>query len=91
MSDGSLIFRARLRLTPCCSSWGATRKIEGDDGEAHGDKDGEFDQSISMKRWHEWERERRIVEASNKTANKRRSMESRKHVLQRHSVVSYSS
>lgn len=42
------------------SSWGATRKIDGDKGGAHGDKEGEFDSShIVMKRWAEFERERR--------------------------------
>lgn len=42
-------------------SWGATRKIHGEGVAAtHGDKEGEFDsQSIVMKRWNEWERERR--------------------------------
>lgn len=42
-------------------SWGSTRKVEGEaKGAAHGDKDGEFDStSITMKRWSEWERERR--------------------------------
>ncbi len=42
-------------------SWGETRKIEGGDKDkGHGDKDGEFDSShIVMKRWVEFERERR--------------------------------
>ncbi len=44
-------------------SWGETRKIEGAGGDKdkdHGDKDGEFDSShIVMKRWVEFERERR--------------------------------
>jgi chitin synthase len=42
-------------------SWGETRKIEGGDADkGHGDKDGEFDSShIVMKRWVEFERERR--------------------------------
>jgi len=42
-------------------SWGETRKIEGGDGDkGHGDKEGEFDSShIVMKRWVEFERERR--------------------------------
>ncbi|KAI5476309.1 chitin synthase, glycosyltransferase family 2 protein [Pseudohyphozyma bogoriensis] len=41
-------------------SWGQTRKIEGDKGGAHGDKEGEFDSShIVMKRWGEFERDRR--------------------------------
>ncbi|KAI8068322.1 chitin synthase-domain-containing protein [Gongronella butleri] len=44
-------------------SWGDTRKVEGDEKkhENHGDKDGEFDSSaFVMKRWHEFERERRV-------------------------------
>lgn len=41
-------------------SWGATRKALGDDDAGHGDKEGEFDSShIVMKRWAEFERERR--------------------------------
>jgi chitin synthase len=42
-------------------SWGETRKIEGEKAEAnHGDKEGVFDSShIVMKRWIEFERERR--------------------------------
>ncbi|KAF8324131.1 hypothetical protein DL93DRAFT_2049076 [Clavulina sp. PMI_390] len=41
-------------------SWGATRKALGDDDQGHGDKQGEFDSShIVMKRWAEFERERR--------------------------------
>jgi len=42
-------------------SWGETRKTVGDvKGESHGDTEGEFDHStIAMKRWNEWEKERR--------------------------------
>ncbi|KAK2462847.1 hypothetical protein APHAL10511_005045 [Amanita phalloides] len=41
-------------------SWGQTRKVAGDKGGDHGDKEGEFDSSyIVMKRWAEFERERR--------------------------------
>ncbi|KZS93523.1 glycosyltransferase family 2 protein [Sistotremastrum niveocremeum HHB9708] len=41
-------------------SWGQTRKVQGDKGGDHGDKDGEFDSShIVMKRWAEFERDRR--------------------------------
>lgn len=41
-------------------SWGQTRKVAGDNGGDHGDKDGEFDSShIVMKRWAEFERDRR--------------------------------
>ncbi|EJC98606.1 glycosyltransferase family 2 protein [Fomitiporia mediterranea MF3/22] len=41
-------------------SWGQTRQISGDKGGSHGDKEGEFDSShIVMKRWAEFERERR--------------------------------
>ncbi|KAF4622951.1 hypothetical protein D9613_002260 [Agrocybe pediades] len=41
-------------------SWGETRKVMGDKGGDHGDKEGEFDSShIVMKRWAEFERDRR--------------------------------
>lgn len=41
-------------------SWGQTRKISGDKGGNHGDKEGEFDSThIVMKRWAEFERDRR--------------------------------
>lgn len=41
-------------------SWGETRTVAGGDKGAHGDKEGVFDSSsIVMKRWREWERERR--------------------------------
>ena len=42
-------------------SWGATRQVEGEAGsKGHGDKEGEFDSShITMKRWCEFEREKR--------------------------------
>ncbi|KAI0035167.1 chitin synthase-domain-containing protein [Vararia minispora EC-137] len=42
-------------------SWGETRKVSGGEGKGgHGDKEGEFDSThIVMKRWAEFERERR--------------------------------
>ncbi|GAA5969686.1 hypothetical protein JCM11641_008005 [Rhodosporidiobolus odoratus] len=43
-------------------SWGQTRKIEGETAgeDAHGGKEGVFDSShISLKRWADWERDRR--------------------------------
>ena len=41
-------------------SWGQTRKVTGDKKGGHGDKEGEFDSShIVMKRWAEFERDRR--------------------------------
>lgn len=41
-------------------SWGQTRKVTGDQKGNHGDKEGEFDSShIVMKRWAEFERDRR--------------------------------
>ncbi|KZT27507.1 glycosyltransferase family 2 protein [Neolentinus lepideus HHB14362 ss-1] len=41
-------------------SWGQTRQVAGDKGGDHGDKEGEFDSShILMKRWAEFERDRR--------------------------------
>ncbi|KAI9483316.1 MAG: chitin synthase-domain-containing protein [Benjaminiella poitrasii] len=48
-------------------SWGDTRKVEGaetDKKGGHADKEGEFDSSaITMKKWSEYEKERRIQEA----------------------------
>lgn len=42
-------------------SWGQTRRVEGDKGAHNGDKEGIFDSTrIVMKRWAEWERERRL-------------------------------
>ena len=42
-------------------SWGATRMVQGDKGGHHGDAEGKFDPSnIVMKRWAEFERERRL-------------------------------
>lgn len=47
-------------------SWGETRKIDGADDKGHGDKDGEFDsKSIVMRRWEEYERDRRRLVALN--------------------------
>ncbi|KAK0549778.1 Chitin synthase, class 3 [Tilletia horrida] len=41
-------------------SWGATRVVQGDKGGHHGDAEGKFDPTnIVMKRWAEFERERR--------------------------------
>jgi len=41
-------------------SWGQTRMVEGEEGGDHSRKQGEFDSSkIVMKRWHEYERDRR--------------------------------
>jgi chitin synthase len=41
-------------------SWGQTRKIEGSKDDSAGDKEGEFDSThIVMKRWAEFERDRR--------------------------------
>jgi len=40
-------------------SWGQTRKVQGDTGDDHGDKTGEFDSThIVMKKWAEFERDR---------------------------------
>ncbi|KAF9114173.1 Chitin synthase, class 3 [Mortierella sp. AM989] len=45
-------------------TWGQTRKVQGEDdgkAESHGEKEGEFDSSqIVMKKWGEFEREKRI-------------------------------
>jgi len=67
-------------------SWGQTRKIEGEaKGAVHGDKDGEFDSSsITMKRWSEWERERRWKSGT-------RSRDSSYDVIQRASSPNRSS
>ncbi|KAJ3107082.1 hypothetical protein HDU96_008024 [Phlyctochytrium bullatum] len=42
-------------------SWGETRKVEGEaKGDSHGEKGGTFDPSaVELKKWHEWENERR--------------------------------
>lgn len=49
-------------------SWGETRKVQGEEGKkdaGHGDKEGHFDSSnIVMKRWIEFERERRWREGT---------------------------
>ncbi|CAO3629086.1 unnamed protein product [Cunninghamella blakesleeana] len=50
-------------------SWGDTRKVEGEKKghDGHGDKEGEFDSSlISMKKWSEYEKDRRIQLAREK-------------------------
>ena len=58
-------------------SWGQTRKVVGDTGQAHTDKDGVFDSShIVMKRWADFERDRRYKSGS-------RSRDSTYDVLQR--------
>jgi len=45
-------------------TWGETRKVEGEGKDNHGDKEGEFDSSqITMKKWTEFVRERKIKEA----------------------------
>ncbi|KAI9569429.1 glycosyltransferase family 2 protein [Boletus coccyginus] len=61
-------------------SWGQTRRVAGDKGRDHGDKEGEFDSShIVMKRWAEFERERRWksgVQSHDSTVDRRHSMAS---------------
>lgn len=44
-------------------SWGQTRKVEGESSkDDHSKKDGIFDSgSVQLKRWHEWEKERRMM------------------------------
>jgi chitin synthase len=45
-------------------TWGETRKVEGEGKDNHGDKEGEFDSSqITMKKWTEFEKERKIKES----------------------------
>ncbi|GAA5906720.1 hypothetical protein JCM8208_006367 [Rhodotorula glutinis] len=47
-------------------SWGATRQVEGETGKHdHSAKEGDFDSShIAMKRWADWERDRRYKSAT---------------------------
>lgn len=65
-------------------SWGQTRQVAGDKGGNHGDKEGEFDSShIVMKRWAEFERDRRWkngVQSRDSTLNNRYSMASNSDV-----------
>jgi chitin synthase len=50
-------------------TWGETRKVAGEGKDSHGDKEGEFDSSlITMKKWSEYERERRKREASERSS-----------------------
>ncbi|KAJ3310465.1 hypothetical protein HDU76_003367, partial [Blyttiomyces sp. JEL0837] len=46
-------------------TWGETRKVEGElKGDDHGVKEGRFDASaVVLKRWEDWERERRFLNA----------------------------
>ncbi|KAJ5555679.1 hypothetical protein N7535_008113 [Penicillium sp. DV-2018c] len=45
-------------------SWGDTRKTAGEKDKGHGDAEGEFDSTkITMKRWRDFERERRLRRA----------------------------
>ena len=57
-------------------SWGQTRKVLGDKGGDHGDKEGEFDSThIVMKRWAEFERDRRWkngIQSRDSTLNDRK-------------------
>ncbi|KAI9477875.1 MAG: chitin synthase [Benjaminiella poitrasii] len=56
-------------------SWGETRKVEGDDAKGHGDKEGEFDSSqITMKKWCEFERDRKWREAEERSRAMLREM-----------------
>jgi len=49
-------------------SWGETRKVEGDDGKDHSQKEGEFDaSSVPLKRWYEYEKENRLRFGSTST------------------------
>lgn len=49
-------------------TWGETRKVEGEGKDNHGDKEGEFDSSqIVMKKWTDYERERKIREAEERS------------------------
>ncbi|KAI7848205.1 chitin synthase-domain-containing protein [Circinella umbellata] len=59
-------------------TWGETRKLEGaGKDDSHGDKEGEFDSSkITMKKWSEYEKARKIQEARER---QRRLAEQRYH------------
>lgn len=49
-------------------TWGETRKVEGEGKDNHGDKEGEFDSSqITMKKWTEFERERKAREVETRS------------------------
>ncbi|KAI8368208.1 chitin synthase-domain-containing protein [Radiomyces spectabilis] len=53
-------------------TWGETRKVQGADKSHHGDREGEFDSSkIVMKKWSEYERDRklRMVQQKNMDLN----------------------
>lgn len=71
---------------------GETRKIIGDGGGNHGDKDGEFDSShIVMKRWADFERERRYrggVHTRDSTYDMHLSNSPRNNSSNRYSAVS---
>ncbi|BEI80138.1 hypothetical protein CcaverHIS002_0106670 [Cutaneotrichosporon cavernicola] len=79
-------------------SWGETRKVAGETKEevGHGDKDGEFDSSdIVLKRWAEFERERRWREGtpshdSEYGAALRSNSPGNSRINHRHSMVSTS-
>ncbi|TFK56433.1 glycosyltransferase family 2 protein [Heliocybe sulcata] len=73
-------------------SWGQTRQIAGDKGGDHGDKEGEFDSShIMMKRWAEFERDRRWksgTQSRDSMFNDLRSGSPRRPDSNRYSMVS---
>ncbi|KAG8816408.1 Chitin synthase, class 3 [Serendipita sp. 401] len=73
-------------------SWGQTRKVAGDKGGNHGDKEGEFDSThIVMKRWAEFERDRRwkLNHSRDSTyLDPYRSISPRRPESHRHSLVS---
>ncbi|OBZ68586.1 Chitin synthase 5 [Grifola frondosa] len=75
-------------------SWGQTRQVAGDKGENHGDKEGEFDSShIVMKRWAEFERERRWksgTQSRDSTTYDPRSNSPKRPESNRYSVASVS-
>lgn len=63
------LFHNAASLTPGTRSqfsWGATRQVEGETGKHdHSAKEGDFDSShIAMKRWADWERDRRYKSAT---------------------------
>lgn len=67
-------------------SWGETRKVEGEKGDDHANKDGVFDpSSVPLKRWEDYERKR--VRAFKRRERKERQLREMGPVHFMHSVV----
>lgn len=71
-------------------SWGQTRVVSGDEGGNGGDKEGEFDSTrIVMKKWAEFERERRWREGT-QSRDSYYDRSQKRHETTRYSMVSSS-